>query len=238
MANATRLASVSCVAGGQTTAYFNGTAQAYIVSANVCNIGNQACTFRMALTDEIVASDDSWIEYETEILGHGVLEREGIVISPGQRIIVRSNTSLCSVNVWGIPIGSVVGAVPIVTNGDFTNGLDNWTTTNVSYNNQGFAVLDGRINGSADCTQALALGTGLDYSCTFDCVSFTGTNTSYGTFTAGGNTQLIQITGVGAYTIPTIQASTSLGNITFSLADTQGTPTSVIGIDNVRISPV
>jgi len=238
MANATRLASVSCTPGGETTAYFNGTAQAFIVSVNVCNIGNQACTFRMALTDEIVATNDSWIEYETEMMGHGVLEREGIVISPGQRIIVRSNTSLCSVNVWGIPIGAVVGATPIVTNGDFTNGLDNWDSNNVTYNNQGFAVLDSRITGSADLTQALNLGTGLDYSCTFDCVSFTGTNSTYGTFTAGGNTQLIQITGVGAYTIPTVNASTSLGQIVFSLADVQGTPTSVVGVDNVRIQPV
>jgi len=238
MANATRLSSISCVAGGETTAFFNGTAQAFIVSANVCNIGNQACTFRMALTDEITATNDSWIEYETEIMGHGVLEREGIVISPGQRIIVRSNTSLCSVNVFGIPIGAVTGAVPIVTNGDFTNGLDNWDTTNVTYNNQGFAVMDSRITGSADLTQQLGLGNGLDYSCTFDCVSFTGVNSTFATFTAGSNQQILSITGVGAYTIPTIQATTNGGTITFSLADTSGSPSSVVGIDNVRISPV
>ena len=239
---ALRLASVSATIGTNITGYFNGTDEAYIVSANMCNIGNQACAVRLALTDDIIPAADAWMEYDTEIMGHGVLEREGIVIGPGQRLILWSNTSLLSLNVFGFPIGGVgAGQGPIVSNGDFSQPLsvqgDPW-----AWDEGTVSIVDGvlQLSGTgviSDISQTLLIATGLDYNISFEvveCVYVGGSADANVSFSSGPSTEIITIaptTSRTVYSVTTTSgANTGLINIVATDAE--------LLIDNISVRRV
>jgi len=48
-----------------------------------------------------------WIEYDTELLGHGVLERTGIVMDAGKILVVYSTNPNVSAVAMGIETSSV-----------------------------------------------------------------------------------------------------------------------------------
>ena len=229
---AQRLASVSATIGQNITAYFNGTDEAYIVSANICNIGNQACGIRLALTDDVPTPDipaDAWLEYDTELMGHGVLEREGIVVGPGQRLVFQSNTSLASLNVYGIPIGGVAtGAAPLVSNGDFSVPLDGtWVYNGSAVIVNGALVL----TGAADVTQDMTgIATGLTYFYSFEVLA-SGTAGGSMVISSGPTTELINFTSTGLYS-GNFVAGANAASITFN------TTTESVTIDNVLIKRV
>jgi hypothetical protein len=71
-------------------------------SISVCNRGNSDAGIRIALAASTTPTDDEWIEYNVAIAGGGVLERTGVLLSAGQRIIVWSSTPNVSVVVVGV----------------------------------------------------------------------------------------------------------------------------------------
>lgn len=73
-----------------------------VVSVNICNRANTAISVRIAAAAADTPTNAEYLEYDTEILGRGVLERTGIIIGAGQKIVVRSTAANVSAVVFGI----------------------------------------------------------------------------------------------------------------------------------------
>ena len=74
-----------------------------VATVSIANRSNSPVTIRMAIsTSSSTISPNEFIEYETEILGHGVLERTGLVINAGYSILVRSSALLVNFVAYGI----------------------------------------------------------------------------------------------------------------------------------------
>lgn len=73
-----------------------------VMSINMVNRGNQAVTVRLAIADTATPTNPEFIEYETELLGKGVLERTGIVVDAGKQIVAYTSGANISAVVMGI----------------------------------------------------------------------------------------------------------------------------------------
>lgn len=73
-----------------------------VVTVNVCNRSGTSVTVRLALSDSGSPSDADYIEYDTEVLANGVLERSGLVLQAGKNVVVRSSSTAVSAVVVGI----------------------------------------------------------------------------------------------------------------------------------------
>jgi hypothetical protein len=73
-----------------------------VVTVNAVNRGTAARRIRLALAEADTATAAEWIEYDVEILPGGVLERTGIVLEAGRRVIAYSNATDISVSVYGM----------------------------------------------------------------------------------------------------------------------------------------
>ena len=74
-----------------------------VASVSICNRSNQSITVRLGIcAGDAVFQNQEYLEYETEVLAKGVLERTGLVISPGQYINVQSSTANVNAIAYGI----------------------------------------------------------------------------------------------------------------------------------------
>jgi len=83
-----------------------------VVTVSICNKQNTSITVRLAIrkAGQPLPQADDYLEYETEILPYGVLERSGIVIDAERSVFVHSarsgvaqgNSADTSVVVYGI----------------------------------------------------------------------------------------------------------------------------------------
>lgn len=73
-----------------------------VVSVNICNRGSDATSIRIAAASSDTPTDAEYIEYDFSISSKQVLERTGIVLSEGQKIVVYSSLDSVSVVVFGI----------------------------------------------------------------------------------------------------------------------------------------
>lgn len=73
-----------------------------VATVSVCNRGNSAIAVRLALSTTDTPSDADYLEFDTEILGKGVLERTGIVLSAGDKLVVRSSAVSVTAIAFGI----------------------------------------------------------------------------------------------------------------------------------------
>lgn len=148
MANYGKLANVSIIPGAVTTLYQvprgPGIIKNYaMVSINVCNRGNQAAATSIALCEDGVYTPTgaNWIEYNTEVLAHGVLERTAILLSEGQSIHVNGSDSNLSAVVFGVLTGTL-SEDNLLVNGELTDSADNWQLFAATWNAAGTVTLD------------------------------------------------------------------------------------------------
>lgn len=73
-----------------------------VVTVSVCNRGGTASEIRVAAAAADTPTDAEYIEYDSLISANGVLERTGIVLDAGKKIVVRSNAINVSAVVFGI----------------------------------------------------------------------------------------------------------------------------------------
>ena len=73
-----------------------------VVTVNVTNRNSQSRNIRIATADDDTPTDAEWIEFDTEILGNGVIERSGIVLNEGKKIVAYTNSTEVNVVVYGI----------------------------------------------------------------------------------------------------------------------------------------
>lgn len=97
-----RLGVADLSAATNTTIYTVPSDTFSVVTVSVCNRGNQAVSLRMAVAASSTPLDSEYIEYDTEILGKGVMERTGIVMDAGKQLVVRASGANVSVVAFGI----------------------------------------------------------------------------------------------------------------------------------------
>lgn len=73
-----------------------------VLSINMVNRGNQAVSIRVAIASADTPTNPEFIEYETELLGKGVLERTGIVVDAGKKVVAWTSGANISAVVMGI----------------------------------------------------------------------------------------------------------------------------------------
>jgi hypothetical protein len=105
---ATGILGTSDLSAGTDTTIYTVPADTYsVVSLNVCNRGNQAVALRIATAAADTPTDDEYIEYGVEVLGAGVLERTGIVLDAGKKLVVWASGANVSAVAMGIETPTV-----------------------------------------------------------------------------------------------------------------------------------
>ena len=97
-----RLGIADLTAATNTSVYTVPSGYFAVVSVNICNRSNQAVAVRIAAASLDVPTNGEFLEYDTELLGRGVLERTGIIVGAGQKIVVRSSGANVNAVVFGI----------------------------------------------------------------------------------------------------------------------------------------
>ena len=92
-----RIGKANLSAATNTTVYTTPASTFTVATVSFCNRGNQAIAVRLAVADSA-----EYVEYETEILSHGVLERTGLVLAATQKLVAYSSAANVSVVVTGI----------------------------------------------------------------------------------------------------------------------------------------
>jgi hypothetical protein len=101
------LGSADLPAGQYTAIYLVPEDTFSVVTVSICNKNSSTITVRLAIaktdpTGATIPAADDYIEYETEILPNGVLERTGIVIDESRQVFARSSAANTVVMVYGI----------------------------------------------------------------------------------------------------------------------------------------
>jgi hypothetical protein len=97
-----RLAGDDLAAGTNTTVYTTPVDTYTVASVNIVNRGTQPTVINLAIADLDTPTAGEYIEYETELLPKNILERTGIVLGAGQKIVARSSQANVSVVAFGI----------------------------------------------------------------------------------------------------------------------------------------
>lgn len=72
------------------------------VNVNCCNTGTAAALVNIAIATTDVPADGDTFELATLRAAGGVVERTGIMLSAGERVVVRADTATVDVRVHGI----------------------------------------------------------------------------------------------------------------------------------------
>ena len=98
-----RLGAVNLVAATDTLLYTVPAGTFTVATVSIVNRSNAAVSIRLGLsTSTSTICTNEFIEYDTELLPHGVIERTGIVLDAGKSILVRSTTANVNAVAFGI----------------------------------------------------------------------------------------------------------------------------------------
>ena len=73
-----------------------------VVTVSFCNRGSSTASVRLAVAGSASPGANEYLEYETSIGPHGVLERTGIVAQASKIIVCRSSATSVTAMVMGI----------------------------------------------------------------------------------------------------------------------------------------
>ena len=97
-----RLAASDLSAATLTTVYECPADTYTVASISICNRGADANDISLAIADADTPINGEYIEFETNLLSKNVLERTGLVLSAGQKIVALSLEASVSAVVVGI----------------------------------------------------------------------------------------------------------------------------------------
>lgn len=95
------LAQSTVAATTNTTVYTVPANKTAVINLNLLNMGTTSLECRVAIAAADTPTNAEYIEYTTELTSYAVLERTGIVVSAGKKIVVYSSTANLVVNVYG-----------------------------------------------------------------------------------------------------------------------------------------
>lgn len=96
-----RLGALDLAANTDTTLYTVPASTVGTVNVSLCNRGTTSASVRIAIAGAAAPVNSEFIEFDTVIQPRGVLERTGIVMQAGMRIVVRSSLINVSAVCWG-----------------------------------------------------------------------------------------------------------------------------------------
>ena len=102
-----RLGAADVGATTNTTVYTCPADTYAVVSVNICNRGADTSAIRIAVATGDTPGAAEYIEYDANVFSTNVLERTGIVLSAGQRIVVYSSLANISAVVVGIETATI-----------------------------------------------------------------------------------------------------------------------------------
>jgi hypothetical protein len=73
-----------------------------VVTVSVCNRSTNNRAIRIAVAEAATPANAEYIEFDSTILGNGVLERTGIVLDAGKLLVIRADSTDISAVVYGI----------------------------------------------------------------------------------------------------------------------------------------
>lgn len=97
-----RLGASDVAAGVNTTVYTVPASTYAVVTVSFCNRSNTAAALRLAVASADTPTNAEYVEFDTEIMAKGVLERTGLVLDAGKKIVAYSSSDATSVVVMGI----------------------------------------------------------------------------------------------------------------------------------------
>jgi len=99
-----RLAKSNPIADTITTVYTCPAGFFSVITVSLLNYTDSATTFKLSVVETANASPivSDFLEYDTVLSSKNIIERSGIVLGAGQKIVVSSPTSGCIINVYGI----------------------------------------------------------------------------------------------------------------------------------------
>lgn len=89
-------------AATHTTVYTVPVGYFTVLAVSVCNRGSTTVAVRVALADAATPVTSEYIEYDVQLGANGVLERTGIMMNEGKRLVVYASNANVSVSVFGI----------------------------------------------------------------------------------------------------------------------------------------
>lgn len=97
-----RLGAADLSAATDTTVYTCPAGTFTVATVSICNRSTNTITVRLALASAATPAAAEYLEYDTQLLANGVLERTGIVMDEGKRLVVRSSGINVSAVAYGI----------------------------------------------------------------------------------------------------------------------------------------
>lgn len=97
-----RLGVADLAATTNTTIYTTPTSYYAIATVSICNRNSSDVTVRLAIASTATPANSEFIEFNASIPGGSVLERTGLVIDAGKRIVAYSSNTNVSVVAFGI----------------------------------------------------------------------------------------------------------------------------------------
>ena len=85
-----------------TVVYTTPASTVAVVNISVVNRGGSAATVRVALAAASSPNSAEYIEYNTSVGSTSVLERTGIVLDAGKKVVVHASSADTSVSVYGL----------------------------------------------------------------------------------------------------------------------------------------
>jgi len=116
MSNSGVLGSRNLISEVNQAVYVNNYSDISAITLSVCNKHYIETNISVAVSTSATSpSNSEWIEYETILTGKGVLERSGILVTPGQYIVVKSSGANVNVVAWGTELGTLSVTPTVIT---------------------------------------------------------------------------------------------------------------------------